>query len=466
MSTSLQEKMAFDRSLLIKVLITFGIPVIIWLIPTNEIYTREMRLAIAFTFWMLAWAAFELSDLAVPSLVWPILLVVSGVCNYSVVYAPFLSSSVVGCIGCLILANILDRIGLLKRIAFWIAQKSGGTFNTAVFGIFLAGLVVSVLTFASGCVIIAALCYGMCKALNLIKKKEGAIIMMTGMLAASTVRMFLYYPITMGAMLGSIHSVDPDFTFGFVELLKYNWPVAIFCLIFIALMLKFGRSKDTVTGGKEFFTAEYNKLGSITREEKIGAATILFVLLWILTNPLHGLDAMYAFIIGSAILFLPGLNVGKQDDIRNVSLGTVLFFASCMAIGAVCVAVGITGYVGDVFTPLFANVGTIGALFAVLFFGIVANFAMTPMAMLAGFTGMFYQIAVNLGINPLAIVFTFNHSTDMVFFPYEYLTFLLFFAFGCMSTGQFLKYHAIKNLLYIVFFGLVMIPYWYLVGLL
>ena len=466
MGTTLAEKVKYDRSFWIKIAVTFGIPVIIWLLPTNEIFTREMRMAIALTFWFLAWAAFELSDLSVPSLLWPILLIIAGVCSAQVVYSPYLSSSVPGCIGCLLLANILDRIGLLRRIAFWIARKSGGTFNKAVYGVFLAGFVVSILTFASGCVIVAALCYGMCKSLGLVKQKEGAVIMMTGMLAASTTRMFLYYPITMGAMLSSVQSVDPTFSFGFIELLKYNWPVLIYCLIFVGLMLKFATRKDgTLPSGKEFFDAEYQKLGPVTRDEKNGALIVLFVLVWILTNPLHHLDAMYAFVIGSVIFYLPGVGVGKQEDVRNVPLGTILFFASCMAIGSVCVAVGITAYVGGVFTPLFADVGTVGALFLVLLFGIAANFAMTPMAMLAGFTGMFYTISLNMGLNPLAAIFVFNHSTDMVFFPYEYLTFLIFYAFGCMTSGQFLKFHAIKNLLYIVFFAVVMIPYWFLVGL-
>ena len=141
MGTTLAEKVKYDRSFWIKIVVTFGIPVIIWLLPTNEIFTREMRMAIALTFWFLAWAAFELSDLSVPSLLWPILLIITGVCSTQVVYSPYLSSSVPGVIGCLLLANILDRIGLLRRIAFWIARKSGGTFNKAVYGVFLAGFV-------------------------------------------------------------------------------------------------------------------------------------------------------------------------------------------------------------------------------------------------------------------------------------------------------------------------------------
>ena len=72
---------------------------------------------------------------------------------------------------------------------------------------------------------------------------------------------------------------------------------------------------------------------------------------------------------------------------------------------------------------------------------------------------------MNLGVDPLAVIFTFNHSTDMVFLPYEYLTFLVFYALGGMTMGQFFKYQALKNIVYMIFFVAIMIPYWYLVGL-
>lgn len=467
MSITLNQKMKLDRSMLIKLGITFGIPFLIWLIPTNDLFTREMRLAIVFTVWMLAWAAFEISDVAVPALVWPALLTLTGVCAFNVAYSSYLSLAVPCCIGCLLLANLLSKIGLLKRIAFWIALRFGGTFNGAVFGIFFAALAVSVVTFASGCVITAALCYGMCRSLGVMKKKEGAIIMMAGMVGASTTRMFLYYPITMGAMLGSVNAVDPGFTFGFVELLKYNWPVLIYCLLFVWLMLLLGKTKNTdLGGGKDYFVTEYAKLGKMSREEKIGAVVVSLLMLWILTNPIHGLDAMYGFVILPAVFYLPGINIGTNQDIKDVSLGTILFFASCMAIGSVCGAVGITALITSLFGPLFANLGVVASLFTILTFGLFANLAMTPVAMLAGFTGMLYEIAINIGMNPLAAIFAFNQSTDMVFLPYEYMTFLIFFSFGCMTTGQFIKYQAAKNVLYYVFFGVVMIPYWYLVGLL
>ena len=53
----------------------------------------------------------------------------------------------------------------------------------------------------------------------------------------------------------------------------------------------------------------------------------------------------------------------------------------------------------------------------------------------------------------------------MVFLPYGFVSYLIFFSFGMMTTGQFAKYHAMKNVATVVFFMVVMLPYWRLIGL-
>lgn len=70
-----------------------------------------------------------------------------------------------------------------------------------------------------------------------------------------------------------------------------------------------------------------------------------------------------------------------------------------------------------------------------------------------------------LGISPESILYTFLFSGDMVFLPYGFVSYLIFFSFGMMTTGQFAKYHAMKNVATVVFFMVVMLPYWRLIGL-
>lgn len=136
-----------------------------------------------------------------------------------------------------------------------------------------------------------------------------------------------------------------------------------------------------------------------------------------------------------------------------------------MGIGAVCNEVGLTAQLAAVLTALLGGVNVFGTLMVVLGFGVLANFAMTPLSMFAAFGGPLLAMAVSLGISPESILYTFLFSGDMVFLPYEFVSYLIFFSFGMMTTGQFVKYHAMKNVATVVFFMVVMLPYWRLIGL-
>lgn len=467
MATGVTSKHMMDRSLMIKFAVAMGIPCLIWLIPLSTVFTREIRLFLVVTAWMLIWAALEITDLLIPALLWPVLLILGNVCPATTAYSSWLSLVVPSCVGGMLIANVLEQIGLLKRVTFWIVKTCGGTFNKTMYALFFACLIISIITFAGACVVIAGLCYGMCKALNIAKKKEAVIIMMVGMLGASTVRMFIYYPLSVGTILGSTASFDPTFTFGIYDLVKYNIPVVLYCVFFVWLMLFLGKTKHSaVSGGKAYFEAEYAKMGPMSGAEKKGAALLALLMGMILASPIHHIDGMMLFVMVAALLYFPGISIGTAENIKSLPIGTLFFLATCMGIGGVCSSLGLTQVLSDAFTPLLSSLGTVGTLFGILTFGLIMNFAMTPLAMLAAFAGPLLAICNSIGLDPLIGIFTFNFATDMVFLPYEYVTFLIFFSFGMMTTGQFVKYQALKNLLFYVFFGVIIIPYWYLLGVL
>ena len=115
-----------DKSKLLKTAITFIIPIIIALFPTNEVFTYQMKMAIALTVWMLVWSAFDLSNLAIPAVIWAALLMILNVVPATVALGPWLSTTMYGAIGCFLLANVLNECGLLQRVAYWVAIKCGG----------------------------------------------------------------------------------------------------------------------------------------------------------------------------------------------------------------------------------------------------------------------------------------------------------------------------------------------------
>lgn len=458
---------SLNRTTIIKLVLTIGIPILLLLIPTNDVFTSQMRMAIAATALLLIWAACELTDLAVPSILWSAILVFTQTVDAATLYSSYVSMTFYGAISMMIFATVMARIGVLKRLAFWIAEKSGGTFGRLTFGVFFAVFGIAVATFTGGVIIAAAFVFGICEALGFIGKKEGAILTMTGILGIGTVRMFWTYPITVGAMQTSVQAVEPGFTLSFITLLKYNWPCFFFCLILIYIMLLITKTKNQeILGGKEYFRSELAKMGKMTRDEKIGIVALLGILIWVITNPIHGWDMMYGFCFFSMILFIPGIGVGKKEDFKGFPLGTLLFVMACMSIGSVCVAVGLVDAMKTILAPILSSAGSVWSLFIVLIAGALGNMCMTPMALLAGFSAMLYDIFGSIGMDPLAALFTWNYGCDLVFLPYEYTTPLLFMAFGTMTTAQFFKYNVLKNVVFLIFFGIIILPYWFLVGLL
>lgn len=457
---------SIDKVKMIKVAISVIIPILIWCIPVTEVFTANMRLFLALTAWMLLWAAFEITDLLVPAILWPVLLIITGVLPATTIYNSWLSLVVPCCVSAILLAGILQKIGLLERLTFWIVAKCGGSFNRTMYALYFACLIMSAVTFAGASIIIAALCYGMCKSLKMEGKEEAAITMMVGMLGASTVRMFIYQPLTAGLVLGSVNAIDPTFTFTVFQLLKYNIPVLLYSILMIFVFLKLAKTKNSsINGSKEYFWNAYQAKGKMTVDEKKGAFLLAVLMIGILTTPIHKIDGMAIFVIVACLAYCPGINIGTSVEIKNLPVGTIFFIASCMAIGAGCNETGVTALISGICTPILQNMDTKIILFAILIFGIVMNFLMTPMAMVAVFSGPMVALCMNAGINPLAPVFTFLFSTDMVFLPYEYVTFLIFFSFGMMSSWQFIKYHSIKNLIFVAFFIVAIIPYWSILGL-
>ena len=455
---------------LAKALFCLIVPVIILLVPQSEVLTRNAKVFLALTVWFLMWAAFEVTNLLSPSVLYPALMVLCQVTSVQTAYSSWQSLIPPTIIMAFIISYVLDECGLLKRICYWVVKTCGGSFKRTMVALYVACLAVSAATFANAEVIIATFCFGLCKAFDLAKTREAAIIMMVGMVAASTSRAFIYYPLFMGSMLGSTAVVDPSFNITAVGLFARNWPMLIFAFLFIALMFV-GSKKNGVGSviserGAAYFENEYAKLGQMSKDEKKAALLAVLLMVLVIITPLFGINCMFAFIIVAALMYMPGINLGTTQVIERIPLGTLVFVASCMGIGAVCNEVGLTAHLAALLTSLLGGASVIGTLLVILAFGVAANFAMTPLSMFAAFGGPLLAMAVSLGISPEAILYTFLFSGDMVFLPYEFVTYLIFFSFGMMTTGQFVKYHALKNGATVVFFAAVMLPYWHLIGLL
>ncbi|NLZ92437.1 MAG: hypothetical protein GX922_00240 [Firmicutes bacterium] len=168
------------------------VPVIIMLIPTTETFTPQLRKYAAITLTAIIMFVFNLIPNAVPAIALMILYVIFDVVPGNVAFGAWTGFIPWMVIGGFLLANILDRIGLLNRIAYWSIMKTGGTYYGIIAGLGIGGIILNILAPGRAYVAFAALTYGICKALKLEVSKESGGIMIAGFISSWFPTFFLY----------------------------------------------------------------------------------------------------------------------------------------------------------------------------------------------------------------------------------------------------------------------------------
>lgn len=454
-----------DRHSIIKWIITFALAVIIFAIPTSDIYTSELRMFFTCTVFGICLFAFELLPTLVSSLALPTLYLLTGVGSAETVYNAWSNTAVWMILGALVFCQVLEECGLLQRIAYWCINKCGGSFTGTLYGLWITGIVISIITFCNGFLIMVTLGYAVCKAMKLEKGKASALIAFVAMCAGETTCCFWYNPGYLPVGLAGIQTVVPDYEASWFAIVLYNWPLIPMMFLCIWLFAKMYKAKNIqIEGGKEFFKKAYDNLGPVSRNEKWAAAVSIAVLVYLLASPFLGLPDAYAFMIIPYVLFLPGIQVGTVKNLKNINYDVLFFVVACFSIGIVGTSVHVDTFISTVVGPILEGKSTLIVLLIMMTFGVVSNLFMTPYAMMAALAIPFAQLAVNIGIDPMQAIQALIISTDMVFFPHEVTPYLIIYGLGIISMKHFVTMHGLKTLITYVFFALVMFPYWQLLN--
>ena len=168
------DKTVITPKLMVFWLLTIGLPAFILLLPSGDVMTPSIKLYLAITLLCILMFAFENVQQTAVALMLPLLYVVSGVAPANVAFSPWLQYIPWMCLGGLVLANVLESTGLLKRVAYKCIILTGASYNGILWGMALAGIILNI--FIPGQVVIpmAAFSFGICQALELGRSKESA----------------------------------------------------------------------------------------------------------------------------------------------------------------------------------------------------------------------------------------------------------------------------------------------------
>lgn len=455
-----------NRVSLIKWIITILIPLILLIIPSNELYTDTVKKFSVITIFFLLVIAFEFFDNIIPAILMPACWAFLGVANFNIAFSGFTNTTVFMVFGAFVFANALEEVGLLRRIAYYCIYRVGGSFKGLMIGSFIAGVILSFITFGFAYVIMGTLIFGICNALNLEKGKTSSALMMSVILGTLAVRTFIYNPAAFAMISSQARIVVPGFDITMVDALLHQWPVALFCIILLLLFIKMYKPSDELSGGSEYALARLQELGPITVKEKKAIVVLFLLLAYLLTSPLHGMATYWGFLFFPWLFFMPGINVSTaKGSIKKVNYSMIFFMASCISIGTVATSLNIGKLIAGLSLPVFNSMETFSQLGFIYLLTFLLNFVMTPLAIMSTLTVPLCEIAAGIGTDPRVFVYTILHGIEALVFPYEYVAYLVVYSFGMMTMKEFIKMNVIRTVLCFLGLMFICIPYWMLIGL-
>lgn len=460
----MEEVKSIHQRVLLKWFISIIVPLFVLLMPTNDIFTAPIRLFTTITTFYILLIAFELLEYMLIAVALPFTYVLFGLAPISVAMGGWGNIVPWVVLGAFLMSNVLNEVGLLKRIAYWCILRTGCNFTGILWGIMFGTLILTVLTSVNSCYILPPLLYAICRALNIEKSKEAAAIMCTGAIAANTSGLFLYQPSMLGLLQAGAQSVDPTFRITWVGVIWHNLPQLLFVVLMVFVISKLYQPKKEING-HDYFQKEYEKLGKLSMGEKRASVITVVIFAYLILSGFVGLDVSWGFILLPWLFCLPIIGVATPETIKNLNFKMIFFMVACLSIGMVSASLGVGQVLSQIMVPILSSLSPTMVLAFIWLFGAAANFLLTPMAILAAFTGPIAQISIDLGINLHASMYALYFSTDQLLFAYESVPYLVFFVFGLIPVKDFMKIMGFKMILAFIFMMAICLPWWRFIGI-
>lgn len=456
-----------SHAVYVKWLVTLLLSAGVMLVPAGGGFDEELRLFSAITVFYICTIVFEFLNVIVPSVLLTAVYVLSGLAPVEVALQPWTSPLVYMIVGAYALVNVMDECGLLKRVSIWCILRCGGTYNGALYGMFLTGLVLGIITFNNAYLIMVSFAYGVTKSFGYDRPcREAALMMFVGAVSAHACASAVYNPLFVGLAESGLRLVQEGYSIPWYEQTVAVWPTLLFNVFFIWLLTRLYKTKNYTTSNnsRAYFEEQARALGPMSVKEKKCCIVLALLMLYLFLSPLHGMPAVYGFMVLPWLLFLPGFRVGGHEAIGRISFPILVFIVSCMSIAAVGGHLGLNQLVSSAIVPMLSDLSDVSVVMGALLAGTLANVVMTPGAMLPTLCAPFAGIAVSLGIKPLALIMTLIVTCDVYIFPHEIACFMILIGFGLISISEFVKLAALKTVLFFIFYAVVQIPYWNVIG--
>ncbi|MCX7761322.1 MAG: DASS family sodium-coupled anion symporter [Candidatus Kryptonium sp.] len=337
-----------------------------------------------------------------------------------------------------LIAGALQKWGIDRRIALWILTRGNiaKSPNKILFGLILASALVSMwVSNTATTAMMLPIGLGILSKLNVDLGSNFGKTIMFGIAYASSIG-------GVGTIVGtppngiavSILANEKVARISFLDWMIFGVPFVIFALPVLWFVLKIVFKFDISISGevKKSLISERNKLGNLTKAEKLTLFGFLFtVLLWV-TNPfwrfipffgdkLRWFDEYLIAVFGSVLLFVLPVDLSKRKfvldwgDSKYVEWGTLLLFGGGIALSDAMFKTGLATVISTEFVKLFGHPSPVLLVPIVV---ILVDF-LTEVTSNTAVTSMMVPILISicseLNVNPLILVLPATVASSMAF---------------------------------------------------
>jgi len=337
-------------------------------------------------------------------------LVIFQITDVKGAWAPYMHPVVIFIMCCLIFAIALDKVGLTKRLGYYIIKKAGNSVTRFTFIIAIGlGLASSFMHDAAACAIGIVTMLPLMRAVGIEPHTNTAKFMMLSLPFACSCG-------GMGTLVGGGRCmVSAAFLKEFtgIEITFFQWilycmPAAIITVPVAVFLVYLVYRPDP-----RFKLPDFDEnLGPMTGVEKTALIIISLSFLAWLTKGLHGVHYSVTGMIGVACLVL--FKVLRWRDINdNLEWGTALFiFGGGISLGLAMGYSGAAEYFANLFFPLIQGKGWLILFVGVAVFGALVTNAMANVAAAALILPIVIPMAQLEGVNPMILALGLGMATS------------------------------------------------------
>ncbi len=448
---------------------------VLWIVPCGEVYTQQVKYFCMISVAGIYMMAFELVPAFVAALAIPTGYWLLSVAPTTTVFSAWTQQVPWVLLGSLLVAQIMNKTGLSKRLAYGLMIIGKGNFYIVMAMLIIAGAIIA--AFVPAAVARAALfgsiALSLADAMEWEADKKHAIILFSVVGLAATGCSYMLMTGTNSDLVVAGVLESAGYPISWSEWAFYNMIPGIIeiiaAFVLILIMFKNHDSEETEKMDSRaihaYIKEQYKTLGKPDKQEKKAIVLFAVILVLLLTSNYHSFNPGQIFMLLALIAFLPGIGLLKAEDAKKINYSTLFLVAGCVAIGDVANALAL----GDVFVnlvmPLLPDsiVGLSAISFFICFFG---NMLMTPVALGSTLTLPIINIAEYLGCNPYGLTMIFWTSCGATVFPYEAASDLLIFSYGKISMKNWIKVGILRSLVLFIGRFVLYIPWFKLLGLL